>query len=492
MASGGFIRGARTGLRSGLSSHELASGQVSMLLRLLRASVVLTMLVGCGSGATLSFAKPSAQQVSPVAPVASVPPTYPLRVSANGRYLVDQGNAPFLIVGDSPQALIGGLSEQDADLFLADRQRFGFNSMWVNLLCNDYTGCRPDGSTFDGIPPFTTAGDLSTPNDAYFSRADRVIGLAGKYGMNVLLDPIETGGWMKILRGNSKDKAYNYGLYLGKRYKDVPNITWMSGNDFQSWRDTSDDALVLAVAQGIRDADPTHLQTLELDFQVSSSLDDQTWDGMVQLDAAYTYYPTYAEVLKEYNRTNFKPIFMVEANYEFEHEYTGPATLRRQEYWALLSGAAGQLYGNKYSWQFAADWKNNIDTVGALQMQYATNCFAVRHWYDLIPDQQHTFMTAGFGTFADSGSVNSNDYATAALAADGTLAIAYVPTERSITVDLSKLAGPAQARWFDPSNATYIAVGDGSLANAGSRELRTPGKNAAGDADWLLVLETTR
>jgi hypothetical protein len=259
MASGGFIRGARTGLRSGLSSHELASGQVSMLLRLLRASVVLTMLVGCGSGATLSFAKPSAQQVSPVAPVASVPPTYPLRVSANGRYLVDQGNAPFLIVGDSPQALIGGLSEQDADLFLADRQRFGFNSMWVNLLCNDYTGCRPDGSTFDGIPPFTTAGDLSTPNDAYFSRADRVIGLAGKYGMNVLLDPIETGGWMKILRGNSKDKAYNYGLYLGKRYKDVPNITWMSGNDFQSWRDTSDDALVLAVAQGIRDADPTHL-----------------------------------------------------------------------------------------------------------------------------------------------------------------------------------------------------------------------------------------
>ena len=43
---------------------------------------------------------------------------------------------------------------------------------------------------------------------------------------------------------------------------------------------------------------------------------------------------------------------MVEANYEGENDYTGPGTLRRQEYWTLLSGATGQFYGNKYTWQF--------------------------------------------------------------------------------------------------------------------------------------------
>src|SRR5690242_2534821 len=34
-------------------------------------------------------------------------PAYPLRTSANNRYLVDQNNVPFMIVGDSPQSLIG-------------------------------------------------------------------------------------------------------------------------------------------------------------------------------------------------------------------------------------------------------------------------------------------------------------------------------------------------------------------------------------------------
>jgi hypothetical protein len=39
----------------------------------------------------------------------------------------------------------------------------------------------------------------------------------------------------------------------------------------------------------------------------------------LEFDGAYTYYPTYAQVLKEYNRPSFKPVFMEEANYEFEH-----------------------------------------------------------------------------------------------------------------------------------------------------------------------------
>ena len=90
----------------------------------------------------------------------------PLRVGPTGRYLVDQNGTPFLIAGDSPQALIGDLSLADAESFFADRQALGFNSVWINLLCTTYTGCRADGSTWDGIAPFTTPGDLSTPNEA--------------------------------------------------------------------------------------------------------------------------------------------------------------------------------------------------------------------------------------------------------------------------------------------------------------------------------------
>ena len=84
-------------------------------------------------------------------------PVYPLKASANNRYLVDQNNEPFMIVGDSPQSLIGRMSKSDAAFYMANRQRYGINTLWVNLLCNNATACNADGTTFDGIPPFDPA-----------------------------------------------------------------------------------------------------------------------------------------------------------------------------------------------------------------------------------------------------------------------------------------------------------------------------------------------
>ena len=76
---------------------------------------------------------------------------YPLKVGPTGRYLVDQNGVPFLMAGESPQAMIGNVSEADAELFFANRRGHGFNTVWINLLCASYTACNADGSTFDGI-----------------------------------------------------------------------------------------------------------------------------------------------------------------------------------------------------------------------------------------------------------------------------------------------------------------------------------------------------
>jgi len=418
-------------------------------------------------------------------------PAYPLKISANGHYLVDQNNVPFMIVGDSPQAMFANLSTDDAELFIANRQRYGYNTLWVNLLCNDKTGCKPDGTTYDNVPPFNSPGDLSTPNEAYFSRADRMVNIAAKYGMVVLLDPIETSGWLGMVKSNGLDKAYAFGRYLGQRYSSFPNIVWMSGNDFQSWRDPNDDAAALAIAKGIKDADPNHIQTIELDYFVSASLDDANWAPIIGLDAVYTYKPTYAKILSEYNRAAGVPLFMVESTYEWEGEYTGNQTLRRIEYWSMLSGAAGQMYGNKYTWPFAADWKNHLDTNGSAQMSNLVNLFGARRWYDLVPDQDHSFLTDGYGTFSDSAKINESDYATAARTSDGALAMIYAPTSRTLTVDLSKMAGPVQARWYDPASGAFSAVGGSPLPNTGPQKFQMPGKNADGDPDFVLVLEAS-
>ena len=248
-------------------------------------------------------------------------PAYPLRPSANNRYLVDQVGRPFLIVGDSPQNLITNLSEAETNYYMVNRRRYGINTLWINLLCVYSQACNRRAETSDGIVPFTIPGDLGTPNSKYFERVDNIIKLAATQGMLVLLDPIETSSWLGVLRMNGVTQAYAYGQYLGNRYRNFPNIIWMHGNDFQSWRNAGDDELVQAVAHGIMSMDHEHIHTLELDYLTSGSLDDASWAPLVQLSAAYTYFPSYAQVLREYNRSNPKPVFMVESNYEFEQIY---------------------------------------------------------------------------------------------------------------------------------------------------------------------------
>src|SRR6516162_4276146 len=91
-------------------------------------------------------------------------PAYPLKKSANGRYLIDSKGVPFLVAGDAPQALAVKLSESNADLYFSNRVAHGFNAVWINLLCRPGTGGPKDGATYDGILPFTSPDDLATPN----------------------------------------------------------------------------------------------------------------------------------------------------------------------------------------------------------------------------------------------------------------------------------------------------------------------------------------
>jgi Protein of unknown function (DUF4038)/Putative collagen-binding domain of a collagenase len=454
---------------------------------------------------------------------ASVRPAYPLKASANNRYLVDQNNVPFLMVGDSPQSLIANLSLAEATTYMLNRRSYGINTLWINILCNWPDICDKDGATFDGIKPFIVADDLSTPNPEYFQRVADIIVIAETNGIAVILDPIETSGWLSVLRTNGDFKAFSFGQFLGTRYKTYSNIIWMHGNDFQTWRRAPDDVLVQAVAKGIRSADTNHIHTVELNYLTSGSLEDQTWAPLIELNAAYTYFPTYAQVLTEYNRSTFKPVFLVEANYEFEHL---PATdggstqnLRKQEYWAMLSGAAGQLYGSAITWKLQKGWESSLDTPGVVQLSYMKNLFFGRKWYDLVPDQTHSVITAGYGYLSclvgkflaysnedadsftskilysirkhlfDIGSITTNTCATGARASDGSLVIAYLPTIRTVTVDMSKVAHGATARWFDPTNGEYTDIRGSPFANRGSRQFTPPGRNSSGDSDWVLVLE---
>lgn len=412
---------------------------------------------------------------------------FPVAASADGRYLVDQTGAPYMVIGDSPQCLSAHLTTQDMDFFFADRQKKGFNATWVNLICGPYTWGAHDARTCDGIRPFLSEGDLSTPNPDYFARMDTMVQIAARHGITLLLDPAETGSFRDLLKDNGPDKSRGFGEFLGQRYKEAPNIIWMLGNDYQIDQWAPYDPVEVALSKGIRAGAPQQLQTVELNPNVSTSFDDPLWPPLIDIATAYSYAPTYDVVLRALNSSPTQPVLMVEANYEQENNDGGPpstdVTLRRQEWWTALSGATGQVYGNHYTWGLQKNnWIQHLNTPAVAQLGYVEQLLKGLPWQDLVPDQSHAFLQGDMGTYSSTGDVLDNDYATAAMTPDGALAIAYTPTERTLTFDQTKLRSGSTARWFDPT--------DGSFRPA-SAPFKTPGKNSAGDTDWVLIFEAS-
>jgi len=69
--------------------------------------------------------------------------TFPPKLSVDGRYLVDQQEKPFLVIGDSPWSLIVELTPDQVDLYLDDRHAKGFTLLLVNLIEHKFASDPP-------------------------------------------------------------------------------------------------------------------------------------------------------------------------------------------------------------------------------------------------------------------------------------------------------------------------------------------------------------
>ena len=213
-------------------------------------------------------------------------------------------------MGDSAWGMMQDLASSSFSTYFSARQSEGFNATLVDVLCgfcpggSDPTG---NGAAYDGTQPFTTGTtfatyDISTPNNAYFAEVDAMVNMAATYNLVVFLNPLDNYNFMGTLENNGVTKTYNYGVYLGNRYKNFNNIVWFSGNDFQDWNSSStDNNLAYQLMAGIASADKNHLQSIELNYNFSYSNQDTTLSSVLTLDMAYTYGGIYDEVLQAYN-----------------------------------------------------------------------------------------------------------------------------------------------------------------------------------------------
>ncbi|MCC6444093.1 MAG: glycoside hydrolase family 140 protein [Armatimonadetes bacterium] len=430
----------------------------------------------------------------PVASAEEAAPVFPLKISVDGRYLIDRRGTPFPVIGDSPWSLIVEPTPAEADRYLDDRKAKGFTMLLINLIEHKFSSRAP--AKKDGAPPFAAPGDFSTPNEAYFRYAEEVVRKAARRGLAVLLCPAYLGygggdeGFFQEMLKNGPEKIRAYGRYVGRRFRDHANIVWIVGGDFtppSEHRWTVDE-----VAAGIREEDKNHLMTVHNAPETPpvSVYGDQPW---LDMNNVYSYRPDlYTACYTEDSRSPRLPYFLAETAYEGEHD-SAPERIRRQAYWPFLSGAFGQLYGNSPMWHFgsfrerAGDWKAALNSTGAKDIARLSAFLRKRKWWLLRPDRSHTLVTGGFGTPGEM------DYVAAARAEDGSLALAYIPsggTEgRSLTVNMGELASRVAARWFSPATGRFVDLPGSPFPNSGTQALTSPGDNGTGASDWLLVLE---
>lgn len=82
--------------------------------------------------------------------------------------------------------------------------------------------------------------------------------------------------------------------------------------------------------------------------------------------------------------------------------------------------------------------------------------------------------------------------AVAAATSDGGFAAVYMPSARTVKLDLTKLARDLKIEWFDPTNGETHSIPKSLTGKNGSASCTPPAKHFGGGSDWVLLLDSSR
>ena len=411
-----------------------------------------------------------------------------LRLSSDGKYIIDKNNQPFFMVGDAAWSLIAQLNNADTVTYLSDRSSRGFNTILTNLLEHQFASRAP--ANINGDLPFVGTAFQSAENEAYFAHADYVIQQAQNYGLTVLLFPAYAGyqggseGWCAEMQAATDQEMYAWGQYVGSRYKDFDNIIWVIGADANPAAYPNLQNRLNQVALGLSSADTNHRLMTAHNARGNSAMDSWSGYSWLTLNAVYETNTNMAGAsASNYTRAGALPLFALEDYYENEHSMTA-LQLRQEAYGEVLNGCTlGRVFGNNPIWGFSylsSSWSSSLGSNGSVSQSWLGKLMQSREFWLMAPDLGHTVVTAGYGS--------GTNLAVTSRSSDGQTIISYIPNGSSatLTVAMSKIAdfnSQAKAWWFNPQTGAATLIG--TFANSGSRNFTPPDQN-----DRVLVIDS--
>src|SRR5688572_1009511 len=183
----------------------------------------------------------------------------PLRVSPDQRSLVRADGKPFFWLGDTAWELFGKLTREELDEYLETRHAQKFTVLQAMLL--SYTG-HHSPNRYGEKPFVSVSAEEVVPNETYFRHCDWVLQRAAEQGFHVLVFPAWRYYWREMPQLTTykpiltRANARRYAEFVGRRYRDRPNVLWGLGGDMLP-NDESEAAIIAALAAGIRAAGAT-------------------------------------------------------------------------------------------------------------------------------------------------------------------------------------------------------------------------------------------
>ena len=422
-----------------------------------------------------------------------------LKVSENKHFLVFEDGTPFYYLGDTGWELFHRLNKEETEKYLENRRAKGFTVVQAVALA-ELDGLNTPNA--EGNKPLIDNDPLK-PNESYFAHVDWVIKKAQEKGIFIGLlptwgDKVDPNSWGKGPKIFNKENGYKYGQWIGRRYKDFPNIIWINGGDRDGGGDNT--AVWNAIGEGIKSVDKNHLMTFHPWGERSSSewFQESSWldFNMCQTGHGQRSYAIYKRIIvRDYDLKPVKPCFDGEPRYEDHPVGWNPSVLgwfddadiRQAMYWNLFSGGFGHTYGCHPIWQMLTpgrdpvglarhNWYDVLDLPGAFELIHARRLIESRPFLSRVPDQS-LIVPAYFP---------ETDYVVATRG-DGYVFV-YFPTGWSADIRLDKIgAKTLNAIWFDPRKGETKLFE--TIPGTGIRKF-TPPTSGRGN-DWVLILDDT-
>lgn len=399
----------------------------------------------------------------------TVTPLFPLVVHPSGRYLMSPDGRPFLVVGDSPYSIEVQLTHAQIDTYLNDRQARGITAILFEAVEHKFSSQSPVDTNALGNRPFSTPGDFSTTNEAYWVTVDYIVNGCKARGIVCFIAFLYLGfsggdeGWTTEVNADTTGHLQTYGTFLANRYKQG-NIVWVAGGDYAG--DATLRARQWNIVTGMRTVRTTDLICGHPQRgQDAYGLWGPGGDNLTGWNLGTTYCATdgadaYTLAATAYGRSGPIPFVLIEDGYEGEHTL---AEFRRSKYVSVSSGACGIFGGNNPLWGFgepnfngglgaASTLTTSLNTTGFQQFTYLIWFLRSIAWWKLVPKTDTSLVTTSLGS--GTGRVAP------ALANDGSFAIVFSPGVNA-SVDLTNLTKSSiRARLFDPTTGLFTLVGN--------------------------------